>query len=237
MDQETNTKQLLAHKALENLRTRLLDLTARNRLINFRHAKNSSLRIIDELPNQLVKALLADTEIRFKAIPEPTEEELIQASYISFDKETQQLVRLRNNPTAEEWAKHLGFATSYEVPESSVDDNLDKHFNIAIQTLMFPYEMEARLKDLRQSADSAIQEMGVNILYLAFGFLEWYESANDDSVRIAPLFLVPVRIPKPSLNLKTRIYEYMLSYSGEDIIPNLSLPLCQYDLRHLPFGN
>ncbi len=223
MDQETNTKQLLAHKALENLRMRLLDLTARNRLINFRHAKNSSLRIIDELPDQLVKTLLADTKIRFKAIPEPTEEELIQANYIEFDKETQQLVRLRNNPTAEEWAKHLGFATSYEVPESSVDDNLDKHLNIAIQTLMFPYEMEARLKNLRHSADSAIQEMGVNILYLAFGFLEWYESASDDSVRIAPLFLVPVHIPKPSLNLLTRIYEYTLSYSGEDIIPNLSL--------------
>ena len=31
----------------------MLDLTARNRLINFRHTKGASLRIIDELPDQL----------------------------------------------------------------------------------------------------------------------------------------------------------------------------------------
>lgn len=48
--------------ALERLRMRLLDLTARNRLIHFRHTKRGSLRIIDELPNQLVEKLLSETE-------------------------------------------------------------------------------------------------------------------------------------------------------------------------------
>ncbi|HBL87326.1 MAG TPA: AAA family ATPase, partial [Alcanivorax sp.] len=60
-------------------------------------------------------------------------------------------------------------------------------------------------------------------LYLAFGFLEWYENSNSDNARIAPLFLVPVRLHKGRLNPDTRTYEYTLSYSGEDIIPNLSL--------------
>ncbi|MEW8051420.1 MAG: DUF4011 domain-containing anti-phage protein Hhe [Candidatus Thiodiazotropha sp.] len=222
MDQEV-INQLPALRALENLRMRLLDLTARNRLINFRHTKAGSLRVIDELPNQLVETLLAETEMRFAAIPEPTEEELIAAGYLEFDEESQQVVRLRNDPSAEEWAKQLGFATSYEVPESSADDGSDKHTDNAIQTLLYPYEMEARLKNLLQAAESAIQEMGANILYLAFGFLEWYESTNSDSSRIAPLFLVPVRLHKGRLNQNTRTYEYTLSYSGEDIIPNLSL--------------
>ncbi|MBL3527473.1 MAG: DUF4011 domain-containing protein [gamma proteobacterium endosymbiont of Lamellibrachia anaximandri] len=212
-----------AHKALENLRMRLLDLTARNRLISFRHTKSASLRIIDELPNQLVETLLADTEMRFEAIPEPTEEELIAAGYLEFDEETQQLVRLKNDPSAEEWAKHLGFATSYEVPEVPVDDESEKHADKSIQTLLYPYEMEARLKGLLQAADSAIQEMGANILYLSFGFLEWYDSTSSDKSRIAPLFLVPVRLHKGRLNEETRTYDYTLSYSGEDIIPNLSL--------------
>lgn len=219
--QETNTKRLLAHKALENLRIRLLDLTARNRLINFRHTKRASLRIIDELPNQLVETLLAETEMRFEAIPEPTEKELVEAGYLKFDEETQELVRLRNDPTSEEWANHLGFATSYEVPDS--DDDSGRHSDTAIQTLLYPYEMEARLKNLLQSAESAIQEMGANILYLAFGFLEWYESSDSDSARIAPLFLVPVQLHKGCLNPVTRTYEYTLRYSGEDIISNLSL--------------
>ncbi|RLJ18907.1 AAA family ATPase [bacterium endosymbiont of Escarpia laminata] len=212
-----------AHKALENLRMRLLDLTARNRLINFRHTKSASLRIIDELPNQLVETLLADTEMRFVAIPEPTEEELIESGYLGFDEEKQELVRLRNDPTAEEWAKHLGFATAYEVPAPSADEEADKHSDTAIQTLLYPYEMEARLKSLLQSAESAIQEMGANILYLAFGFLEWYDANSSNSARTAPLFLVPVRLHKGRLNKDTRTYEYTLSYSGEDIIPNLSL--------------
>ena len=211
-----------AHRALEKLRMRLLDLTARNRLINFRHTKSASLRVIDELPNQLVETLLAGTEMRFAAIPEPTEEELLESGYLERNEETGELIRLCTAPSAEEWAKHLSFDTSYEVPVSPADDS-GKHSDNIIQTLLYPYEMEARLKSLSQKAESAIQEMGTNILYLAFGFLEWHESSSGNSVRVAPLFLVPVQLHKGRLNPLTRTYEYTLRYSDEDIIPNLSL--------------
>ena len=226
MDNNTkrsNIDQSPALKALENLRMRLLDLTARNRLINFRHTKSGSLRIIDELPDQLVETLLAEKEMRFLAISEPTENELIDAGYLEIDEESQEVVRLQKDPTAEEWARHLGFATAYEVPEPSPGDDSSKHSDTAIQTLLYPYEMEARLKNLLQTAESAIQEMGANILYLAFGFLEWFDINNSDNARVAPLFLVPVRLSKGKLNNETRTYEYTLNYSGEDIIPNLSL--------------
>tara|TARA_R110001583_G_scaffold191912_1_gene357802 strand:+ start:20771 stop:26248 length:5478 start_codon:yes stop_codon:yes gene_type:complete len=212
-----------AHQALENLRMRLLDLTSRNRLINFKHSKSASLRVIDELPNQLVETLLAEQEMRFVAIPEPTEKELIEAGYLRIEEETGEIVRLKNPATAEEWAKRLGFETSYEVPEHDDSDTSGKHTDTAIQTLLYPYEMEARLKGLLQSSESAIQEMGANILYLAFGFLEWFESKESDSPRHAPLFLMPVRLNKGRLNPETRTYIYTLNYSGEDIIPNLSL--------------
>ena len=48
----------------------------------------------------------------------------------------------------------------------------------AIQTLLYPYELETRLKNLLQTAESAIQEMGANILYLIFSFLEWFDNDN-----------------------------------------------------------
>ena len=35
------------HTGLEKIRTRLLDLTARNKLLNFRHPKTSCLRFVD----------------------------------------------------------------------------------------------------------------------------------------------------------------------------------------------
>ena len=211
-----------ALKALENLRMRLLDLTGRNRLINFKHTKKGSLRIIDELPDQLVATLLAESEMRFVPVPEPTREELIADGYIEIDPSTEQEVRLRKDPTAEEWATRKGLKISYEVPEPSPGEPAARHADTAIQTLLFPYELEARLKGLMQTAESAIQEMGANILYLAFGFLEWNESKSS-SASIAPLFLVPVRLQKGRLNPQTRTYEYRVSYSGEDIIPNLSL--------------
>jgi superfamily I DNA and/or RNA helicase/very-short-patch-repair endonuclease len=216
--QDNNT----AAVALENLRKRLLDLTARNRLINFRHTKRGSLRIIDELPNQLAEKMLAETEMRFLPVPEPTREQLISAGYIEIDAETGQETRILKDPTAEEWAKRLGLSTTYEVPKPSADELADKHTDNTIQTLLYPYELETRLKSLLQISEAAIQEMGANILYLSFGFIEWFD-INHDKARIAPLFLVPVRLHKGRLNPKTKTYEYTLTYSGEDIITNLSL--------------
>ncbi|MFA7605603.1 MAG: DUF4011 domain-containing anti-phage protein Hhe [Rhodocyclaceae bacterium] len=232
-----------ALQALENLRMRLLDLTARNRLINFRHTRTSSLRVIDELPDQLAEALLAENELRFEAIPEPTEAQLVAAGYLEPDPEGGEPKRLRNDPSAEEWARHLGFATDYALPlppaasasgdptQPDPDDAAEsaatrlpaRHTDHAIQTLLYPHELEAQLKSLSQTAESAIQEMGANILYLAFGFLEWFESSSSDAARLAPLFLVPVHLQRGRLNPRTRTYEYTLSHSGEDILPNLSL--------------
>lgn len=223
MSEEKMTNNTGATQALENLRMRLLDLTARNRLINFKQSKTASLRVIDELPNQLVDTLLAEKEMRFVAVPEPTEKELIAAGYLKLDEESGEIKRLRNDPSAEEWARHLGFATNYEVPLPDEEATADKHADTSIQTLLYPFEMEARLKGLLQASESAIEEMGANILYLAFGFLEWFESSDSDAARHAPLFLMPVRLHKGRLNPETRTYTYTLSYSGEDIIPNLSL--------------
>ncbi len=214
--------QSQAYNALQNLRLRLLDLTARNQLLNFRHTRMGSLRIIDELPDQLADTLLSDTEMRFLPVPEPTRDELVQAEYIKIEADSGLEIRLKKDPTAEEWANYLGLSTSYEMPVTETDTAQAKHTDKAIQTLLYPFELEARLKNLMQNSESAIQEMGANILYLSFGFLEWVDQGQED-IRIAPLFLLPVRLHKGRLNPKTKTYEYTLSYSGEDILPNLSL--------------
>lgn len=211
-----------ALQALENLRQRLLDVTTRNRLINFRHTRKGCLRVIDELPDQLVETLLDETEMRFEPVPEPNRKQLLDQEYIGTDETTGQEYRKKEHPTAEEWAKRCGLNTSYEAPYPRTATPNDRHTDTAIQTLLYPHELEARLRSLRQTSESAIQEMGANILYLAFGFLEWFETDGGDP-RLAPLFLVPVRLQKGRLNRQTKAYEYRINYSGEDIIPNLSL--------------
>lgn len=213
-----------AQESIGKLRHRLLDLTARNRLLNFTHGRQGCIRIIDELPDEIHRLLLSEEELRFKAIPDPTRKELIDAGYIENDPQTGLDRHVKKDPTTIEWGTMLGFNTSYDLLERITADYIpSKHTDKAIQTLMFPSEMEARLRGLRAKAETAIEETGSNICYVAFGFLEWFESPDSDKPRHAPLILVPVRIAKGKLNSATGTYNYTLTYTGEDILPNLSL--------------
>ena len=56
---------------LERIRLRLLDLTNRNRLLNFRHAEKSSLRVVNELPDELFYRLTSNAEMLFAPVPKP----------------------------------------------------------------------------------------------------------------------------------------------------------------------
>jgi|GEM_PF-2725942 len=61
-----------------------------------------------------------------------------------------------------------------------------------LQTSLPPELLHKRLRDMRRDAKIAEEERGVNILFLALGFLRWYEDEESDSPRAAPLILLPV---------------------------------------------
>lgn len=211
-------------ESLEKLRSRLLDLSARNRLLNFSHARSKRFaRIVDELPDHLFETLTADQLMRFAPIPEPTERQLIEHGYLKYDEKTGSVSELKKPPTAETWAQILGIETSYELP-TGTDSPSDKHADDAIQTLYYPTELESRLQILHSQSRLSLDETGANILYLALGFLEWDESvAGKNSTRLAPLMLLPVRLEKGKLNPRTATFDYEVLYTGEDILTNLSL--------------
>jgi superfamily I DNA and/or RNA helicase len=223
-----------AFDSLQSIRNRLLDLTGRNRLLNFRHGKTGFIRVIDEMPNQLAADILESKPYTFIPVEEPKREELIEYGYITIDEKGQE-VRIKADPTAKEWAKVLGLNTSYELPLSYKTKD-SKHTDSNIQSMLYPRELEAQLRNIRSKANTAIEEAGANILYLAFGFLEWFEDDNSDVVRQAPLYLIPVKVDRASLNKKTGTYTYTIEYTSEDIIPNLSLSeKLKHDFQiHLP---
>jgi very-short-patch-repair endonuclease/precorrin-3B methylase len=208
-------------KALEKLRERLLDLTFRNKLLNFKHNK-SCLRVIDELPNQLVETLLSGSKMKFIAVNEPTRSELIEEGYRSIEPGTRKEIIHKKDPTAKQWAEVKGLNTSYQMPDDSENGVDDKHQDKDIQTVLYPFEMESTLKKIYQLANTSLNETGSNILYLSFGFLEW-KSDTQDRNATAPLFLMPVTIKKGRLNLEKRVYEYSIEHSGDEIVENLSL--------------
>ncbi len=67
-------------------------------------------------------------------------------------------------------------------------------------------------------ARTAEQETGVNTLFLALGFLKWYEDATTEKARYAPLLLVPVTLERR--NARTR---FSLRYDEGELNTNLSL--------------
>lgn len=99
----------------------------------------------------------------------------------------------------------------------------DKHRDHHIQTLLYPKDLEASLRAVSSAARTAIEESGVNMLYVAFGFLEWSESEHSERSFLAPLILLPVTLERGRVDLATGTYVYEISYSGEDPTTNLSL--------------
>lgn len=205
------------------MRRKLLDLTSRNRLLNFPiDQKGSSLRIFNELPDQLYQTLLTEKGMQFAAVPDPRYRELLNHGYLTVEEDGSEK-RLKPDPSAREWARVLGIDNSYDLPLPDKEHTSPEHCDNDIQALLFPQEMEARLRDIRNKAQTAIEETGAGILYLALGFLEWFESPDSDKSRLAPLFTIPVMLERGKLDAAAGVYRYQIKYTGEDIIPNLSL--------------
>src|SRR5215813_7429193 len=61
--------------SIENWKRKLLDLTKRNRALNFKVNKVSTITIIDEQPAEVFRQLyLREQSMRFQAAPEPDSE-------------------------------------------------------------------------------------------------------------------------------------------------------------------
>lgn len=74
------------------------------------------------------------------------------------------------------------------------------------------------LKNLYRASRLSIEENGTNTLYLALGFLKWYENDISEKARYAPLLLLPIEIIRKST--KTG---YIIRERDEDVLFNETL--------------
>lgn len=219
---DAGTSHRFAFGSLENVRKKLLDLTARNNLLSFRYTRANSLRIIDELPDQVASVLQEGKALTFIPVPEPSEEELEDAGYLVDDEHGDR--HPTEYPSATQWAEHLGLNTAYDLPEvNPVESSLDRHQDMALQTLLYAPELEACLRNLRKRSETALEESGANILYLTLGYVEWFEDRDPDKKLLAPLFTMPVELCKASRPDGEGVYRYSISLKDEGLITNLTL--------------
>jgi hypothetical protein len=76
------------------------------------------------------------------------------------------------------------------------------------------------LLKIHADATTYLEEQGVNILFLALGFLHWFESDSSEELRRAPLFLAPARLVRG-----TRGNDFKLISTGEEPVVNPALAL------------
>src|SRR4051812_30922964 len=93
-----------------------------------------------------------------------------------------------------------------------------KYQDTRLQTDEDDQKLQSRLLNTYYFARTSIEEQGVNLLYLALGMLRWYETNDTETLRSAPLILVPVSLERSSAQERFR-----LRYTGSEIGANLSL--------------
>jgi hypothetical protein len=94
----------------------------------------------------------------------------------------------------------------------------ERYTDAQLETRMGPDALQKRLLKIAREAQTAEEESGINILYLALGFLTWFEDKTSAVQREAPLILLPVQLTR---NQKSNTYEVRLR--DDDVVTNLPL--------------
>ena len=132
---------------VERLRERLLDLSLRNRLLNFRHPERTrtQVRIIDERPALLYRGLVSERAYRFRAVDDVAAGAPAPRVAVA------------------EAARRQGLNPDYELAPQGDGPIAARHDDAVIQTACYPDDLARRLEGMRQEHLTSIQELGVRV--------------------------------------------------------------------------
>ena len=178
-------------KLFDDTRKRLVDVGTRNRLVHVNRAnvRGNVLNIINERSDDIYRLLSSGKKMRFLAIGK--------------DK--------KRDGDEEDGEVHL---FSMEEPQPDGPRYGDNQLEVKLG----PDALQKRLLKIAREARTAEEEQGVNILYLALGFMTWFEDKSSAIPREAPLILLPVELVR---NQRTSTYDVQIR--GDDIVTNLPL--------------
>jgi hypothetical protein len=144
---------------------RLLDLTLRNRLLNFKSEGKGSLQLHVPDLELLEDGVFAGQT--FDLLPRPIAGATDQRDAVLAER------RVEESATAQRLA------------------DLQRRL---VHARHGPEELWTRLKHLDREARTALEEGGSAILYLAVGFLRWFETGAAEQPLLAPLLLYPIEL-------------------------------------------
>lgn len=160
-----------AEGRLARWKSKLLDLTLRNRLINFKPTKVMlPLRVPD--PGHVEDALSDGKEWKFRPMPPLME---------------------GDDPRMASVAKHR---TGEDPIAAAAMQAMHMHELLASVDAK---QLDAHLYEIHSAAKLSLEEGGANTLYLALGFLRWAEDERAEKTLLAPILLVPVTLSRQSV--------------------------------------
>ena len=109
---------------------------------------------------------------------------------------------------------------SLAVPDPTESTDPSRFLDDFLETPLGPDGLQKKLLSIAREARTAEEEQGVNILYLAMGFLSWYEDKTSRVPRVAPLILLPVQLVR---NERTSTFDIRIR--EEDLVANLPLSI------------
>ena len=168
---------------------KLLDLSLRNSLLNFRPTSMSVQLMTSDL------GLLEDEMSKgeeFKVMPMPND--------MTLEISDSKIYEIEN-------AKDLITAVSESEFKSK-----------RLRTFLKDSDLEKLMKKLHRQAKVSMEENGANTIYLALGFLRWFETDKSDKARYAPLVLVPIDIVR-----KVQEKSYTIRIRDEDTQVNITM--------------
>jgi very-short-patch-repair endonuclease/DNA polymerase III delta prime subunit len=194
----------LVEQRLEEFRKNLLDTSLRNRLINFR------TRTIAGKPfDKIVEVHGEDSADLYRILV--TEGKAM--SFIGKPDRGGQRAGSSGEPSEEELPYH---EDDRQIEGSVHGASVDKT-DLKLNTHDTVSALHRKLTKLYREAKLAVEEQGVNVLFLAMGALRWYESDASEEERRAPLILIPVSLERTSAG------SFRIKWDGSEVGENLSI--------------
>lgn len=167
---EAGTREKAATR-IDQWKSRLLDLSLRNRLINFRET-TGTVQILSAAPDKVEDELAAERELALQPRPRVMSED-----------DPRNAAAYTRQQKADALLDHLREELGHRRLHSALDES----------------DHNRRLTELYRAARTSLEENGTNTLFAAVGMLEWRETEASDRVFRAPILLVPVELRRKSV--------------------------------------
>jgi len=170
---------------INNWKRKLLDVSKRNRALNFRPNKVTTITIIDEQPAEVFRHIYVEgRSMRFRPAPPKSVVESLTSLPLLAQNEIEEDI--------EEFDLTENF-----LPYDTADLS-EHHTDDILQTASPPEKLDISLRRIEEQARLGIEEQGVNTLFLALGMIHYKDSSDPKETVRAPLIMLPVQLNRTS---------------------------------------